>query len=480
MAPTATLQALLSSVRPGSRSQRAAGGGGALAWRFLLGFVPVIALTAAAWPHVPRRYEASATVVLRPADAGAAEDNQPLRQALDENAIQSEVDRITSARLADAVITKHRLMADPEFTAAGILTRIGARLGLATVAPMAESEVRRRLTERLVVSRDRRSYTIRMGYWSSDPAKAAAMTETLLASYLSDQVVRKREAGARVATWMRADADARREAYRAALAAVETLLTESGLVDTGEQVAIDNQLQTLSAEAAQSRARIIEATVRLGSLRGMREAGSLENAPEILASPTVRRLKENLAAALSKSAVLGRETQAIDGEIKAEADRIVQAAEIELRDLRRREAMLLADIQGLRETLVGRRRNELRLEELKGRAAFAKEEYDKANARLQAHQSRVAALTPDAEIINAPEQPARPSSPQPLLTAAACLLLAAMAGALAAWRQLRARAGGLRATSHPEAPPAADVPIPAPVPVPVLLNETSLAKARRV
>jgi polysaccharide biosynthesis transport protein len=483
MAQTAPLHALRSVAQPSGRSKHGAGDAGTLARRFLLGFVPVVALTAVAWPNVPRRYEASAVIVLRPADTGAGEDVQPLRQTLDENAIQSEVDRITSAKLADAVIAKHQLMSDPEFASAGVLNKIGAGLGLVTIAPVPESEVRRRLNERLGVVRDRRSYTIRMGYWSSDPAKAAAMTDTLLAAYLGGQVARKRESTARIALWMRAETDALREAYHSSVAAIETLLTKSGLVDTGEQVAIDNQLQTLSTEAAQSRARIIEATVRLDSLRGMREAGDLENAPEILASPTVRHLKENLAAALSKSAVLGRETQAINAEIKAEADRIVQAAEIELRDLRRREAMLLADIQGLRNKLVERRRNELQLEELKGRAAFAKAEHDKAITRMQVHRSRIAALTTDAEVVNTPEPPARPSYPQPLLTAAASLLLATMAGVLMAWRQLRAFIRDLSASSHPEAPPAADSrdPAPAPaIPASAILSDAPIAKALRV
>ena len=440
--------------------------------RFLIGFVPIVATTLVAWPFIPRRYEASAVVVLRPSDTGSSDDVRGWRHVLDENAIQSEIDHITSPRLADIVIARHNLTADPEFAKRDLL-------GFGSAKPVSEAEVRRNLNERLSVERERKSYTVKMGYWSSDPQKATAMTETLMTAYLDDQVARKREASTKVALWLRNEAEARESAYRESLGKVEELLERSGLMDTGERVAIDNQLATLSAEAAQVRSRIIEATIRVESLHARNDAGDLEHAPEVLSSPTVRRLKETLATAMSRSAVLGSETRAINAEIKAEAERILRATEIELDGLLNHEIKLQEAIERLRGKLVERRRNELKLEELNRRAAFDKEIYDEALKRVHSHHGRADVLTPDAEIVTVPQVPLRPAQPQFLLTMLASLVLATIAGAFVARRQLMAfahRMGLVPHASTGEMPPVALVEDIATAPVG---PERAAASARR-
>ncbi|WP_414475520.1 GumC family protein [Microvirga sp. M2] len=430
--------------RPGAHANDAAKSGRtaishtwrAFTRRFLWGFIPIVILTAIAWPYIPRRYVASAMIVLRPADTASAEDTQPWRQTLDEGAIQSEIDRITSPKLTDIVIRKHNLLKDPEFASPSHLSGIRSWLGAAAPAPISEAEVRRRLADHFSVQRDRKSYTIKLGFWSGDAAKAAAMTRTLLAAYLDEQMIRKRELVTRAAMLTRAEAELRGSAHRAAEAAVENLLMTSGLADTGSQVALDQRLAVLSTEAAQAHARAIEASIRLKTLRDAKAAGALDNAPEILASPTVRQLKEALAAALSKTAVLGPETQAITARITEEAERIVKAAEIELAGWRQREDIMQAEIETLSEKLILRRQNELRLEELKSRAAFTKEAYDRAVTQMLAQQARVNAVMPDAEIVTDAEEPLQPAYPQVTLTAFGSLLVAIMVGFLLAWRSL--------------------------------------------
>lgn len=458
------------SKKGGGKNRRSLNTG--VARRFLIGFVPIMAITLIAWPYIPRRYEASAVVVLRPSDTGSSEDARGWRYVLDENAIQSEIDHITSPRLADVVIARHNLITDPEFASGGFL-------GFGSREPVSEAAVRRRLAERLSVERERKSYTVRMSYWSSDPKKAAAMTETLMTAYLDDQVARKREATTKVALLLGNEAEARGNAYRTSLVKVEELLEQSGLMDTGERVALDNQLATLSAEAAQVRSRIIEATIKIESLHARKQAGDLENAPEVLASPTVHRLKETLATAMSRSAVLGSETRAIAAEIKAEAERIVRAAEIELDGLLTREIKLQEAINGLRGKLVERRRNELKLEELTRRAAFEKEMYDEALKRVRSHHGRVDVLTPDAEIVTVPEVPMRPAQPQFLLTMLASLILATIAGAFMARRELMGvarRLGLLPGIQHAEdktMTPNEGIVLPTTV------TETAVASVRR-
>jgi uncharacterized protein involved in exopolysaccharide biosynthesis len=382
--------------------------------------------------------------VLRPTDIASSDDTQPWRQTLDENAIQSEIDRITSPKLADVVISKHNLLRDPEFDPSSRSPSIKKWIASAPPAPVTGAEVRRHLADHLSVHRDRKSYTIKIGYWSEDAVKAAAMTKTLLDTYLNEQMLKKRELVMRAVMLTRSEAELRNTAYRNSQTAVENLLMASGLADTGGQVALDHRITVLSTEAAQAHARTVGATISLKTLQNMKTAGTLENAPEVLASPTVRQLKEVLAAALSKTAVLGPETRAITTRIAEEAERIVQAAEIELGNWQQRENILQAEIKTLSEKMIERRQNEMRLEVLKGRAAFAKEAYDKAVTQMQAQQARVSALMPDAEVITDPEEPLRPAFPNAALTAIGSLLMAAMIGLLLAWRPLLALFDHLR------------------------------------
>jgi hypothetical protein len=154
--------------------------------QFCGGFILVILCAGIAWPLLPRRYESTASVILRPTDVyGRMDSVQSLGHPLDDNAIQSEMDIIGSPTIASAVIAHHNLANDPEV--AGDPSRLSRRFleGLYRVAPImsewfgdlrqvSDAGLREQLQKHLSVSRDRRSYTVKMGYWSSDPAKAAA------------------------------------------------------------------------------------------------------------------------------------------------------------------------------------------------------------------------------------------------------------------------------------------------------------------
>jgi hypothetical protein len=155
------------------------------ALRFLAGFSVVVTASAAAWPYLPRRYEAAATVILHPTDLQSSSDSvQFMRQPLDEGAVQSEIDQIASPKLAALVVAQHSLATDPEFAGRPKLWFLpGATQGAVT-----EADLRQRLLKHLSVSKERHSNTVRFGFTSSDPLKSAALTDTLLKAYLVDQL----------------------------------------------------------------------------------------------------------------------------------------------------------------------------------------------------------------------------------------------------------------------------------------------------
>ena len=159
--------------------------------RFTLGFLTVVGLSASAWPFIPRHYESTATIILRSADdMGLVNHSQALKQLLDESAVQSELDVITSLPLSAEVTRDLNLTNDPEFNKTG-----SSWFGYASAKT---PDPVRAVQSHVVASHDRKSYTVKLGYWSSDPVKATRMADALANAYLDRQVSRKQEGNARL------------------------------------------------------------------------------------------------------------------------------------------------------------------------------------------------------------------------------------------------------------------------------------------
>ena len=159
--------------------------------RFTIGFLAVVGLSGAAWPFIPRHYESTATLILRSADdMGLVNHSQALKQVLDESAVQAELDVIASQPLSAEVTKALDLASDPEFNNTG-----SSWFGRSSASV---SDPVRAVQNHLIVSHDRKSYTVKLGYWSNDPAKAMRMADALAKAYLERQVRRKQEGNARL------------------------------------------------------------------------------------------------------------------------------------------------------------------------------------------------------------------------------------------------------------------------------------------
>ena len=184
--------------------------------RFLIGFAAVAAVSAAVWPFLPRRFEAMATVIIRAADDDGRFDHaKSLRQPLDDGAVQSEVDTIAAMPLSAEVATRYGLDKDPEFAGRGSMSAANltstpvswTKKWLSWTGALSPSGAKidpaRELLSRVIVNRDRRSYTVRLGYWSADPIKAAELANGLVAAYFDRQEGLKRDGLERQAQAMR-------------------------------------------------------------------------------------------------------------------------------------------------------------------------------------------------------------------------------------------------------------------------------------
>src|SRR5271166_5923103 len=170
-----------------------------IVWRMVAVSSFVLIASIATYPFLPRTYTASASVMLRPTNQeGATTWDQSVRDALDDNAIQTKIDIFRSEGLQLDVIKAHDLLADPEFNHSLLpswLRQEAAKSAwLEPWLPEKRSDilqVKSKLVRSLIVKRERKSYLIQVGYESGDPAKAAALTNSLVNGFLADQINRK-------------------------------------------------------------------------------------------------------------------------------------------------------------------------------------------------------------------------------------------------------------------------------------------------
>ncbi len=436
--------------------------------------VLVITGSALVYPQIPRRYQASAQVVLRPAgQEGTIEFSREARNSLDESAIDSEIEALSSPGLTDEVAKRLHLAEDPEFNPplrpAGKLAGVKhaavsalEALGLTTQSDPVQSEtslkaresriIRRELSNHLDIKRDRRSYVLRVGFWSSNADKAADLANTLAVAYLRNQLERKRAALSTVTDWLaQRVADLERK-HGLSQQAVYAYLTESGLADASIQTSLQQQLTTLSTEVALARSGTVAAQARARSLLELQRGGTLDSAPDVLASPVVQRLRERLVTlnagvgSISGSGpggVLQPAVNELRQAIEAEAGRILRGAQAEATAGLVRESQLRAEIARISADLTARQVAERRLDTLRREERTDRSALDEARTRQRTEIGKSDILHPDADILARAEAPLRPAFPNPLLAAFGTLALAvtaALASVLPALLRLRWRA----------------------------------------
>jgi uncharacterized protein involved in exopolysaccharide biosynthesis len=425
--------------------------------RALIGGTAVLAIAAIAWPSLPRVYESTATLVLRPTDMEGQTDVQAMRTPLDESFILSDLDAFNSVALAQTVIDQHKLAMDDEFKVkpsigdkahavmvslfGGLLPPTWARETPAmTPAQLMASQttpdssptaakLRENLWDKLVVHRNRQSYTVNVGFRSEDPQKAAALTKTLVNAYLDAQVKRKAESLDDMNKLLEDHVEQAKERADASTAAMQKFMVQSGLIDQGAQISLEAQLSTLSTELATARARAIDATTRADTLAKMKAAGTIDSAPEVLSSPTIQRLNQSLTESMSRMAVMSTEARNIQQQMDAERARIVASVQVEANNWSEREDRLNGAIENIRQDLVQRRKASLQLDELRREADNDTQVLADAQTRLKQRAPAIEALKPDAEVLSPPTVPDKPIFPILPLYAAGTLGMACIAGA---------------------------------------------------
>lgn len=310
--------------------------------------------------------EARESVYTRPASTGLVEAGRAL---LDQETVASQVEVIGSTDNLRAAARQLDLAARAEFGASGESSALGNLLILAGLKSdptqaSVEERVLKALEERLRIYRVDGSRVIVVSFSSKDPELAAAVPNAIADAYVAAQEQAKRLTSADASQWLEPEIEDLRRRVREAEARVAEYRARSGLlVGQNNSVLPTQELAELSSELTRARAERSAAEARAATIRAAMGAdGRAETTPEVLAAPTVQRLRERQAqietelADLSASLLdnhprmrgLRAQLDESGRQLRAEVRKVLASAENEAEAARARESRLVVEVNRLK------------------------------------------------------------------------------------------------------------------------------------
>ncbi|TIS60408.1 MAG: chain-length determining protein [Mesorhizobium sp.] len=219
-------------------------------------------------------------------------------------ALLSQIEILTSARLAAVVVDKLKLDQNNDFMnppvsalsqgigfvrgvvryfrhspavpgVAGDVTQVDPATRDAMIASARRDYAILKLQNEVMAQRVGRSYVISISYQSTNPALATAITKAYSEAYLADQLNASFDATERAAVWLQGRLTELRESSQRAAMAVEKFRAEHGLASNADgQLISDKQLSDLNTQLIVAQADTARAGARYQQYKAIVESGS--------------------------------------------------------------------------------------------------------------------------------------------------------------------------------------------------------------
>jgi uncharacterized protein involved in exopolysaccharide biosynthesis len=274
------------------------------------------------------------------------------RNALDPEAVASQVQLVLSRDLAREVIKKNKLAENPEFDP--VLRGVSPIKSLLALFGIGRDPLRMTLEERVLESYyDRltayavdKSRVIVIEFQSHDPELAARIANSIADGYLVLQLNARQEQAKAAGQWLSGEIDNLRKKVADAESRVEEFRSKSSLfIGTNNTSLSNQQLGEINTQLNNARALKSDAESKSRLIRGMLQTGKSIEASEVLNSELIRRLSEQrvtLRAQLAEqsSTLLDRHPRIrelkaqladLDRQLREEADKISRSLENDAR-----------------------------------------------------------------------------------------------------------------------------------------------------
>jgi uncharacterized protein involved in exopolysaccharide biosynthesis/Mrp family chromosome partitioning ATPase len=378
------------------------------------------------------------------------EGRSPQQPALDEQAVQSQVQVLTSRDLAVEVIEALDLTNNAAFAKDGGLTIVGRllrSLGIGRGSAMSELEkAANTFADHLSVYQLAKSSVVAVDYTSGDSGLAADVANKLADVYIEWQRKAKLDQTKDATAWLSAQIETLRPKVAEAEAAVEQFKASQGLFAGTNNVTLNaQQLSELNSQVILAKAQKSEAEARARLIKKtLAEGGDIDAMPEVLKSELIGRLIDQrvqvqrqlaeLSATLLPShpriKQLNSELADVTAQIRDEATKIVKSLENEAEVAGARETSLRNSLNEAKRQASGSSEAEIKLRALEREAKAQRDLLESYLARYRDASARhdMGAVPARAAIVSRAHASILPSFPKrgpiSVLVAVATALLA--------------------------------------------------------
>ncbi|MBB4376727.1 Uncharacterized protein involved in exopolysaccharide biosynthesis [Bradyrhizobium sp. Rc3b] len=350
--------------------------------------------------------------------------------------VESQARLITSNSVLLKVIQQTGLDKDPEFGGGSdgqsLMSSLLGLIGLQPRAPSAadNKEVQlaalEALNRHITIRKTEKSFIVDIEVWSTDPAKAATLANTLTNAYLAESRNSQASAARRATNDLSGRLKELRERLRNAETALATYKAQNNFVGTQDALISDQQLSASNQRLSAARAATMDAQARLDQIEASRRTAADAGAiPEALQSPTIANLRAQYADARKKYAEqageLGprhpalrqteKQVEDLKRTISEEIDRFAQSAKNDLTRARDYEASLNRAMEAQKRQSVQLSQAAVRLRELEREADASRDVYQSFLKRSRETEEQETLNTSAARVIGEATVPQRRSFP---------------------------------------------------------------------
>ena len=385
----------------------------------------------------------------QPADSQVRDVQQ---RTVDEQAVQSQVQVLTSRDLVVQVINDLDLVNNPDFAkdeGSGPVARLLHSMGLAKGSAMSQEEsAANTFADYLSVAPLAKSSVIAINYTSGDSNLAAKIANKLADVYINWQREAKLEQTKDATAWLSAQIEVLQKRVAEAEEAAERFRSSEGLYSGTNNTTLNaQQLSELNSQVILAKAQKSEAEARARLIKKMlADKGDLDATPEVLKSERITRLVNQrvqvqrqlaeLSATLLPShpriKQLTSELADVREQIRAEAAKIIKSLENEAEVANVRETSIRNSLNDVKTQASGQGDAEIKLRALEREA---KAQRDLLESYLASARHDMGSVPAQAAIVSRAHASIKPSFPKRGMLS----LLAALATALLALTYILAR-----------------------------------------
>ncbi len=445
---------------------------------------------------LPTVYAGSAVVMLDPRKNNVTDPSQVLAQLPGDSAsLQNQIQILTSRNLAADVVTKLKLDQDPEFNPALARPGLGQLMSDLREALnprnwfQPDGDSGQRLQDRILDNFQKHvsagvnglSSAITVMATSRDAAKAARIANTLVDTYIADQVAIRRQASDSATVWLNQRIRDLGRQLQQQEAAVADYKAKHNLNDSAPGSSlVDQQMAAINSQIVQARSDLAEKEAENDRVQTLIRSGDGADIAQVMSSQLIVQLRTQEADLIrqegdlsSKYGPLYPKMKALEAEkadleqkIAQEVNRLTGSIANDVRVARAHLGSLESSLAGAVRQQASDNQARVALDGLEANATSTRTQYEAFVGRLRQTQDQDATLTPDSRVISTAAVPLRPASPKRSLIVLASVPLGLLIGLMVALLKerfaFRAPPGSLPAPPLLQIPPRPAHAKPAP------------------